>query len=342
MKFGVLTGGGDCPGLNAAIRAIVRKAESGGDSVFAIKNGWEGLIKELVEPLTDFSVSGILHKGGTIIGTSRTNPFKSQDSVQRSLASVKKFDLAAIVAIGGEDTLGIAKKFHDLGMPVVGIPKTIDNDLYGSEYDIGFDTACNTVMDAIDKLHSTAESHHRVMVIEVMGRESGWIATVAGIAGGADYIIVPEMPYDLKEICKVLTDRKNRGKDFSIVVVAEGARSVGSDKPVTQEDTIDEFGHVRLGGIGQIIAKQIEKETGLESRVTILGHIQRGGSPTAYDRFIATRMGFRAVDLIRQKKFGRLVAIFCGQVTDISLSEIEGKTRRVDPEILKDSSTFFK
>ncbi len=341
MKIAVLTGGGDCPGLNAAIRAIVKKSEAGGDSVIGIKNGWDGLIKGNVEPLTDFSVSGILPKGGTIIGTSRTNPVKSQDLIQRCLANFKKYEFSALIAIGGEDTLGVAKNLFDLGMPVIGIPKTIDNDLTGTEYNIGFDTACNTVMEAIDKLHSTAESHHRVMVIEVMGRESGWIATIAGIAGGADYIVVPEIPYSIDEICEVLVKRKNRGKEFSIVVVAEGARPKGQDKPISHEDTVDEFGHVKLGGAANVVARDIEKRTGLETRVTILGHIQRGGSPTALDRVIATRMGLRAVDLARQGRFGRLVVVFCSQVTDIPLSEVAGRTRKVDNELIKDTKVFF-
>lgn len=341
MKIGVLTGGGDAPGLNAAIRAIVKKAEKLGDSVLGIKNGWAGLINGQVEPLTDFSVSGILPKGGTILGTSRTNPFKKEENIQKCLANFKRFGLEAIIAIGGEDTLGVAKKLSDQGVPIVGVPKTIDNDLTGTEYNIGFDTAVNIVVEAIDRLHSTAEAHHRVMVVEVMGRSSGWIATWAGIAGGADYIITPEEPYDIEDLARVLKKRKERGKEFSIVVVAEGARPKGFDKPVTTENTVDEFGHVKLGGVGAVIAKEIEKRLGVETRMTMLGHIQRGGTPSAYDRYMATRMGLYAVDLVHDKKFGRMASLAGGKISDIPLSEVEGRQRKVDPELLKDAKTFF-
>lgn len=341
MKIGVLTGGGDAPGLNAAIRAIVKKAEKLGDSVLGIRNGWAGLINGQVEPLTDFSVSGILPKGGTVLGTSRTNPFKKEENIQKCLANFKKFGLEAIIAIGGEDTLGVAKKLSDQGIPVVGVPKTIDNDLTGTEYNIGFDTAVNIVVEAIDRLHSTAEAHHRVMVVEVMGRSSGWIATWAGIAGGADYIITPEEPYDIEELARVLKKRKERGKEFSIVVVAEGARPKGLDKPVTTEDTVDEFGHVKLGGVGALIAKEIEKRLGVETRVTMLGHIQRGGTPSAYDRYMATRMGLYAVDLVHDKKFGRMASLSGSKIIDIPLAQVEGRQRKVDPELLKEAKTFF-
>lgn len=341
MKMGVLTGGGDAPGLNAAIRAIVKKAEKMGDSVLGIKNGWAGLVNGQVEPLTDFSVSGILPKGGTVLGTSRTNPFKKQESVQKCFANFKKYGLEAIIAIGGEDTLGVAKKLSDQGMPIVGVPKTIDNDLTGTEYNIGFDTAVNIVVEAIDRLHSTAEAHHRVMVVEVMGRSSGWIATWAGVAGGADYIITPEEPYDIEELAQVLLKRKERGKEFSIVVVAEGARPKGFERPITTEDAVDEFGHVKLGGVGTVIAKEIEKRLGVETRVTILGHIQRGGTPSAYDRFMATRMGLYAVDLVHDRKFGRMAALAGGRIVDIPLAEVEGRQRKVDPDLLKEARIFF-
>lgn len=340
MRIGVLTGGGDCPGLNAAIRAIVRKALPGGDSVLGIRNGWQGLVAGNVEPLTEFSVRGILPKGGTILGTSRTNPFKTEESVQKCMVNLRKFGIDALIAIGGEDTLGVARQFSERGVPVVGIPKTIDNDLPGTDYCIGFDTSINIVMEAIDRLHSTAESHHRVMVVEVMGRQSGWIAAMAGIAAGADYILVPEEPYDIEAVCRTVTDRRERGKGFSIVVVAEGARRADGER-VTLDDSVDAFGHVRLGGVGTLISREIERRTGIESRVTILGHVQRGGVPTAYDRMMATRLGLRAVELVRQGKFGRMVALAGGRLTEVPLDELRKGMRVLDPEVLADAKVFF-
>jgi ATP-dependent phosphofructokinase / diphosphate-dependent phosphofructokinase len=340
MKIGVLTGGGDCPGLNAVIRAIVKKATKSGDSVYGIKNGWQGLVKGLVEPLTDFSVSGILPKGGTILGTSRTNPFKDAESSERCLNNLKRFGLDALVAIGGEDTLGVARRFYELGVAVVGVPKTIDNDLAGTDQTFGFDTAVNVVTEAIDRLHSTAESHHRIMVVEVMGRDSGWIAAAAAIAGGADYCIVPEKPFHIDEICTSLKRRKERGKDFSIVVVAEGAKPA-EGSVVTQDASVDQFGHVRLGGIGNILAKEIEKRTGIETRVTILGHIQRGGTPSSFDRIIATRFGLRAVDLVHEKRWGRMVSLQGLRVGDTELPTEEEKKRLLDLDMLKDAEVFF-
>ncbi len=340
MKIGVLTGGGDCPGLNPAIRAIVKKAEKLGDTVLGIKNGWAGLVNGIVEPLTDFAVTGILPKGGTILGTSRTNPTKKEDSIQKCLSNVRKYGLDAVIAIGGEDTLGAAKRMHDAGLPVVGVPKTIDNDLTGSEYNIGFDTAVGTVVDAIDKLHTTAESHHRVMVVEVMGRESGWIAAVSGIAGGADYVIVPEEPYDINHVCEILRKRHARGKSFSIVVVAEGATPKAGSAS-TLDASVDEFGHSRLGGIGNVIAKEIEGILNVETRVTILGHIQRGGTPSAYDRYIATRLGLKAVEMVHENKFGRMVAVQGGKIVDFPLAEVEGRMRKLEPDVFADLKTFF-
>jgi 6-phosphofructokinase 1 len=341
MRIGILTGGGDCPGLNAVIRAVVKKAEKDGDFVFGIKNGWAGLVQGLIEPLTDFSVSGILPKGGTILGTSRTNPFKSQESVQRAMTNFKRFGLDALIAVGGNDTLDVAKKFHEMGLPIVGVPKTIDNDLTGTDCTFGFDTAISIVTEAIDRLHSTAESHQRVMVVEVMGRQAGWIATMAGIAGGADYVVVPEIPYDIEEICRLILHRKAKGKNFSIIVVAEGARSKDTGQVVMQDSTTDEFGNVRLGGVGNVIGREIEKRTGIETRVTILGHTQRGGSPTPYDRILATRYGLKAVELVREKKFGRMVALSGMNIVDVSLSESAMKMRTIDMQIYRDAETFF-
>jgi len=340
MKIGLLTGGGDCPGLNAVIRAVVKRAEQGGDEVLGIRNGWAGLLTGNVEPLTPFSVMGILPKGGTILGTSRTNPFKSQEGVQKSLDFFRKYGLDALIAVGGEDTLGVAERFHAQGMPVVGVPKTIDNDLAGTDYTFGFDTAVNVVMEAIDRLHSTAESHHRIMVVEVMGRDSGWIATLAGIAGGADYVIVPEKPYDIAEVCATLARRHERGRQFSIVVVAEGAAPKGG-RLVSQKGGVDEFGHVRLGGVGQVVAEEIAKEMGVETRVTILGHVQRGGSPSAFDRVLGTRFGIRAVDLVRAKTFGRMVALSGTKIVDVPLPPPGRQKRFLDMELYSDAETFF-
>ena len=340
MKIGLLTGGGDCPGLNAVIRAVVKRAEQGGDEVLGIRNGWSGLLTGNVEPLTPFSVMGILPKGGTILGTSRTNPFKTKEGVQKCRDFFRKYGLDALIAVGGEDTLGVAEQFHSQGLPVVGVPKTIDNDLPGTDYTFGFDTAVNVVMEAIDRLHSTAESHHRIMVVEVMGRDSGWIATVAGLAGGADYVIVPERPYDIKEVCATLARRHERGRQFSIVVVAEGA-APKDGRHIAQQGGVDEFGHVRLGGVGQVIAEEIAKTMGIETRVTILGHIQRGGSPSAFDRVLGTRFGLRAVDLVRAGKFGRMVALSGTRVIDVALPTTGKQKRFLDLELYSDAETFF-
>ncbi len=340
MKIGVLTGGGDCPGLNAVIRAVVRKSERNGDITLGVKNGWRGLVDGLIEPLAGKAVAGILPKGGTILGTSRTNPFKSPENLVKCEENFKKFGLEALVAIGGEDTLGVARKFADRGLPVVGVPKTIDNDLAGTDQTFGFDTAINIVTEAIDRLHSTAESHNRVMVVEVMGRHAGWIAAISAIAGGADYCMVPEQKFDIEDVCRAVVQRKERGKDFSIVVVSEGAQPANKNL-VTQDGSLDEFGHVRLGGIGNVVAAEIEKRTGMETRVTILGHIQRGGSPTAFDRLIATRYGLKAVDLVKEKKFGRMVALDGFKVTDVPLPTEGNNLRNLDMKLYEEAQIFF-
>lgn len=341
MKIGILTGGGDCPGLNAVIRAVVRKSVPLGDVVLGIKNGWSGLVHGVVEPLTEYSVAGILTRGGTILGTSRTNPYKTQESLQRALDNVKKFGLDGLIAIGGEDTLGVARRLYDEHrVPVVGVPKTIDNDLHGTDQTFGFDTAVNIITEAIDRLQTTAESHHRVMVVEVMGRETGWLAAVAGLAAGADYIIVPEKPYDLDDVCAVLTRRRARGRDYSIIVVAEGARPKGGGE-VTQDTSVDEFGHVRLGGVANVIAGDIRKKLGVDTRVTILGHVQRGGTPTAFDRVLATRYGLRAVELCRRKQWGRMVSLDGFKVVDVPLPPLEQEKRPLDMDIFRDAEVFF-
>lgn len=340
-KICVLTGGGDCPGLNAVIRAVVRKSMRYGWEIIGIKNGWKGLINGEMELLTDYSVSGILPKGGTIIGTSRTNPFKNQEDVQRVIDNINKFGIDAIVAIGGDDTLSVALKLHEMGIPVIGVPKTIDNDLSGTDYTFGFDTAVSIVTEAIDRLHTTAESHHRVMVVEVMGRHAGWIATISGIAGGADEILIPEEPFSIDEVCSNLRERYDRGKKFSIVVVAEGAKPKEGNSLVTQTDEKDEFGHVRLGGIGHFLAREIENRMDVETRVTILGHVQRGGTPTAHDRLLATRFGVAAVELINNENYGKMVALQGNKIVPVELNEAVSKLKTVDMELYEIAKIFF-
>ncbi|MBI3600420.1 MAG: 6-phosphofructokinase [Nitrospinae bacterium] len=341
MKIGILTGGGDCPGENAVIRAVVKKADKYGYSVIGIKRGWLGLINGEVEPLTNFSVSGILPRGGTILGTSRTNPFKKEEDVQKVMSNIKKFGFDALIAIGGEDTLGVAKKLFDKGVNVVGVPKTIDNDLSATDYTFGFDTAVSIATEAIDRLHTTAESHDRVMVIEVMGRHAGWIATIAGIAGGADCILIPEKPFDIKEVCELVNNRHKRGRRFSIIAVAEGAMPVKGTKLVAQDESVDAFGHIRLGGVGNIIGKEIEKRTGFETRVTILGHIQRGGTPSAFDRVLATRYGVAAVDLIKNNEFGKMVALRGNKIVSANLEDAIAKLKTVDLDLYDIAEIFF-
>jgi ATP-dependent phosphofructokinase / diphosphate-dependent phosphofructokinase len=342
MRIGILTGGGDCPGLNAAIRGVTRRSiDTYNSTVVGIHNGWAGLIKGETEPLSLYSVSGILDRGGTILGTSRTNPMKNSDDIERIKENVKKFELDAVAAIGGEDTLGVAAQLNELGIPMVGLPKTIDNDIVGTDATFGFDTAVTIATDAIDRLHTTAESHHRVMVIEVMGRHTGWIALKAGIAGGADCILIPEEPKSLEEICELVKQRQKRGKTFSLLVVAEGFTLTHDKEMVTQDDERDAFGHVRLGGIGEVLGAEIEQASDIETRVTILGHVQRGGSPTPFDRVLATQFGVAAADLIHKGAFGKMVALRGTQIETIPLSDIVGKIRTVDMELYKIAQVFF-
>ncbi len=340
-RIGILTGGGDCPGLNPVIRAVVRKALLEGYEIVGIKNGWKGLVENDTMLLDINAVSGILPKGGTILGTSRTNPYKKEGDLQKVKDNFKKIGLDALVAVGGEDTLGVASRLVKDGLTnIVGVPKTIDNDLSATDYTFGFDTALNTAMECIDRLHTTAESHHRIIVVEVMGRHAGWIATEAGIAGGADVILIPEIPIDMDEVCNVIKKRHARGKTFSIVVVSEGAVFKGADM-VLQEKKLDAFGHVRLGGIGEDLAGRIEKITGFETRVSVLGHIQRGGSPTAFDRVLGTRLGVKAVELIKNKKFGRMVALAGIKIIDVSLEEAVKALKTVDMELYDIAKVFF-
>ncbi len=345
MKIGVLTGGGDCPGLNAVIRAIVRKSLLYGWECVGIENGWKGLLEIDTRPLDIHSVSGILQKGGTILGTSRTNPYKLEGGEQMVIANAKKIGIDALIAIGGEDTLGVANKLSKTGLRIVGVPKTIDNDLNGTDYTFGFDTAVNIAMDAIDRIHTTAESHHRAMIIEVMGRHAGWIAMHAGIAGGADLILIPEREIVLKDVLDVIKQRTDRGKTFSIIVVAEGAKISESDqkdaKMVTQDEKLDSFGHVRLGGIANILAEIIEHMTGIETRATVLGHIQRGGSPTAYDRVLGTRFGVHAVEMVKEEKFGRMAALRGTEIIDIPIDDAVKDLKLVGDRFYDVARTFF-
>lgn len=339
-KIGILTGGGDCPGLNPVIRAVVRKSYNEGYEVVGIKNGWKGLVENDTLVLTLEAVSGILPKGGTILGTSRTNPYKKPGDLEKVKDNFKHLGLDALIVVGGEDTLGAAAKLIKDGIPnIVGVPKTIDNDLSSTDYTFGFDTALNTATECIDKLHTTAESHHRIIVVEVMGRHAGWIATEAGIAGGADVILIPEIPIDIDEVCDLIKRRHQRGKTFSIIVVAEGAKF--KEGMITQEEKLDEFGHVRLGGIGDAIAKEVEKRTSYETRVSVLGHIQRGGTPTAFDRILGTRFGVKAVELIKNKKFGRMVALSGNKTIDVGIKEAISTLKTVDMELYEISKVFF-
>ncbi|MFH1679884.1 MAG: ATP-dependent 6-phosphofructokinase [Candidatus Eisenbacteria bacterium] len=341
MKLGMLTGGGDCPGLNAVIRAVTRKAiVSYGDTVIGVRNGWKGLLQDEVVDLKLASVSGILPRGGTILGTSRTNPIGKPDQMEKILSNMKRHELDAVIAIGGDDTLRVCHELHKSGAKVVGVPKTIDNDIAETDYTFGFNTAVHIVTEAIDRLHTTAESHHRIMVVEVMGRHTGWIAVMSGLAGGADAILIPEIPYDVDELCGTLKKR-HEVKPFSIVVVAEGAVEKGQDEPVVQSHKLDEFGHVHLGGIGSVLARQIEERTGIQTRVTMLGYIQRGGTPTAYDRILGTRFGVRAVEAVHEGEFGRMVALKGEKLELVPLEKAIRGPKRVDDALFKVAKVFF-
>jgi len=340
MRIAVLTGGGDAPGLNAAIRAVARAAWQEGYDPIGVRNGWVGLVNNEVIPLSPDLISGILPRGGTILGTSRTNPFKSEDGPPRMLDTLRTHEIDAIVAIGGDDTLGVALKLSRMGVHVVGIPKTMDNDIPGTDYTIGFDTAVGVVMDACDKLHPTAEAHHRVMVVEVMGRDAGWVAAVGGLAGGADIILVPEVAFTIDEVCERVRGRHGRGRTFSIVVVSEGAKVAELGTQIVQEARVDAFGHVRLGGIGAVLAREIEARTGYECRVTVLGHLQRGGSPSVFDRVLATRFGVAAVQLIKQERFGHMVALQGNRIVAVPLEEALAGSHPLDVELYRIASLF--
>jgi phosphofructokinase-like protein len=334
MRVGLLTGGGDCPGLNAVIRAGVRKGIFHyKDEFVGFLEGWRGVVENQTRPLNAESVSGILHLGGTILRTSRTNPRKMEGGIDKCLASIKANNLDAMITIGGDDTQGVANALIEKGIKIVGVPKTIDNDLSGTDACFGFDTAVGIATEAIDRLHSTAEAHNRVIVCEVMGRDAGWIAITSGIAGGADAIGVPEKPLDIDHICKIVKYRHEHGKKFSIIVVAEGAK-LPSGGQATQGTKVDAFGHARLSGVGQAVAEMIEEKTGYETRSVNLGHTQRGGTPSAYDRMLATRYGTAAIDLVHQGNFGRLVVLRGTEITSIPLKDAIAKTRTIGDDLI--------
>jgi len=341
MKIGVLTGGGDCAGLNAAIRAVVKRAEDYGFQVMGIKYGWAGLLNADAVPLSYNDVREILDVGGTILKTSRTNPLKNPADAEKVLANVKKLDIDALVAIGGEDTLGVAHKLAAKGLKVVGVPKTIDNDLSSTDATCGFDSAVNVAMEMIDRIRTTAASHDRVIVVEVMGRHTGWIAIEAGLAADADLILIPEHPFDLDEVCQCVKKRV-AAKGSAVVVVGEGATMKTSPGAVSKESKVDEFGHVRLGGVGEFLADEIEKNTGLETRSVALGHVVRGGSPSAFDRLLATRFGVAAVDLVKEGKFDMMVSLQGTRIVPVKLEKAIAKLKTVDDALFNAARTFFK
>jgi 6-phosphofructokinase 1 len=342
MRIGMLTGGGDCPGLNAVIRAVARTALDRGDDVVGVLHGWRGMVEGQMRPLSAQDVSGLLPRGGTILRTSRTNPFDADGGVERVLEHFGRMD--ALIAIGGEDTLGVAARLYaDHDAPIVGVPKTIDNDLRGTDYTFGFDTAVTIATEAIDRLHSTAESHDRVMVCEVMGRHTGWIAVMAGMAGGADVILIPELPMTVEHCCGLIRNRHAKGKDFSVVVVSEGYELTyesGASRGVASAD-LDAFGHARLGGVGAALASEIEDRTGFETRVTTLGHIQRGGSPTARDRVLATRFGLRAAELVQSGDWGMMAALRGDDIVAVPLAEAVADLKVVPRELYDRAAAFF-
>lgn len=343
VKIGVLTGGGDCPGLNPAIRAVVRRADHYGWDVVGFLNGWAGMLGEgNARPLTPADVSGILPLGGTMLGTSRTNPMKNPEHMNQVVANFQRHGIDALVAIGGDDTLSVASKLFDLGQKTVGVPKTMDNDLSETDACIGFNSAVSIVADALDKLHTTASSHHRVMVVEVMGRDAGWVATIGGLAGGADYILIPEVDVPLEKVCESLRSRRERGKDSSVIVVSEGAKFPDVEVELSDQ-SVDAFGHMRLDrrNVGETVAREIERRTGFETRTTVLGHLQRGGSPTVFDRILATRTGAAAVDYVKEGKFGYMAALKGERIVPVKLSDVVARTRTVDLELWELAATFY-
>jgi ATP-dependent phosphofructokinase / diphosphate-dependent phosphofructokinase len=340
MRVGVLTGGGDCPGLNAVIRAVVRKGvQVFGYEFVGFRDGWRGPLEGDTVALDVQAVRGILPRGGTILGSSRTNPIKVEGGIERIKDNLAGLGVDALIAIGGEDTLGVARQLYDNGVKVVGVPKTIDNDLNATDYTFGFDTAVGIAMEAIDRLHTTAESHHRALICEVMGRHAGWIALHAGMAAGANVILIPEQPFDIEKVCAYVESRF-KTRYAPIIVVAEGAHPLDGQMEL-QAGELDAFGHVRLGGIGERLAKEIEKRTGKEARTTVLGHIQRGGTPTAFDRVLATRFGLQAIDAVREGDFGKMVALQGTDIVRVELSEATAELKTVPIERYREAEVFF-
>ncbi len=342
VRIGILTAGGDCPGLNAVIRAVVRRALVEDAQVLGIRNGWRGLIEDDIIPLTRSSVSGILPRGGTILGTSRTNPFDEASHLERIRVNWEKHALDGLIVVGGDGTLRTARDMWRVhNYPIVGVPKTIDNDIGGTDFSFGFDTAVSVVTDAIDRLHSTAESHHRVMVVEVMGRHTGWIAAYGGIAGGADVVLVPEHPFRLSRVCDFLRHRAEQGSAFSIIVVAEDARPVPEENFLSEENFGEIYQHGRLGGIGMLVAREIERISGIETRVTQLGYVQRGGSPTAFDRVLATRFGIKAYDMVAAGEWGQMAALHGRRVVSYPLDDAVREIKKLSEEIYHVAELFF-
>ena len=341
MRIGILTGGGDCPGLNAVIRAVVRRAERGfGDEVIGFRDGWLGVVEDDTTPLDVEACRGLLPRGGTVLGSSRLQPFGLEDGVERARSTIERHGLGGLVVVGGEGTLSCAHRLHAEGFPVVGVPKTIDNDIGGTEMTFGFETAVEIATEAIDRLHTTAESHDRVMVVEVMGRHVGHIAAWSGMAGGATLTLVPEEPFDIEEVCEGVRRRHDRGRYASVVVVAEGARPKPDTIPMPDEE-VDRFGHVRLVGIGNLVAAEIESRTGFETRVTILGHVQRGGTPTAFDRVLASRFGVAAVDAVHDGGFGMMTALVGGDIVLVPLADAVGDLKRLSAGVWEAARVFF-
>jgi len=342
MKIGALTGGGDCPGLNAVIRAVVRTNANRGGTTVGFLEGWRGLVENNSVDLTADGTDDIISRGGTILGSSRTNPFKDEGSVGKVIQTIQTAELDALIAIGGDDTLGVAHRLNaEHGIKTIGIPKTIDNDLSSTDVTFGFDTSINVVMEAVDRLRTTAESHRRVMVIETMGRHAGWITCFSGISTAADYFLIPEEKPDLDYMCQLLKRRRQDGKMYGIVIVSEGVELPSADGFVTQDAELDEFGHVKLGGVGEIIAELIERRTGIETRVVTLGHLQRGGAPSAYDRVLGTRLGVHAARLAHEGRFGRMVSLRGTQITSVDLGEAVGEMRTLEPEFMDEAREFF-
>lgn len=342
MRIGILTGGGDAPGLNAAVKAIVNRADNYGIEVIGIKRGWAGLLENDSEPLDIHRVEELSGEGGIMLFTSRTNPTKMPDGIQKCIANMRQLGLDALIAIGGDDTLSVAQKLVEAGAHVVGVPKTIDNDLSVTDFSIGFHTAVSIATEAIDRLRTTARAHQRVFVVEVMGRYTGWIALYAGLAAGAHLVLIPEIPFDLKDVYALVKRRRAAGNVFSIIVVAEGAKSVAEESMVFKKQDKDQFGHALLGGVGPILEELIEKETGLETRSVVLGHLQRGGPPVAFDRFLASSLGIEAVELVRKQQWGHIPVLKGTDIVSVQLKEVVAKRKQVPPELYEMAKTFFK